>query len=113
MITHVGTFHLPRLHEHLLEHLLERFLVAIDILAEFSVAVLLGVAVGWLIGLAAGRLYVENFQPVYLSQFGSLSEVSQWSLKPFAVAAIGAYVGGARRGQGTFAHSQIGARAWH
>ena len=57
----------------------------------------IGAVAGWLLGWYAGSLYVRHFEPVYFSDFASLSEISEWSLKPYDFAgdgrAIGAVVG--------------------
>jgi hypothetical protein len=90
MITHTRVLRMARRHDHILEYLL----LAMDTIAEFCVAAMLGIACGWLLGFYVGRTYVEQYQPVYFSQFDSLTEVSEWSLKPFRTAIIGGYVGG-------------------
>jgi len=71
----------------------ERFLLLIDALMEFCAVLVLGALVGWLIGLGVGRIYVAHYRPVYLSQVSSWSEISEWSLKPFAIAVSSAYIG--------------------
>lgn len=74
-------------------HLFDLFLSSVDTIAQFCVVIAINTAVGWLFGFYVGQIYVEHYQPVYLSQYSILTEISEWSSMPFSFAIMGAYIG--------------------
>jgi len=74
-------------------HWIDGLLVITEIALDFYVGICAGAIVGWLSGLCAGHVYVRHCQPVYASAYSSLSEVSEWILKPGMLADKGAHIG--------------------
>ena len=72
---------------------IDKLMSITDITFEFFVAICIGAIIGWLFGLCAGHIYVDHYQPVYASEYSSLSKVSEWASKPGIVASIGAHIG--------------------
>jgi hypothetical protein len=70
--------------------LLDRLLFIIKPVSEYALGMHLGFAFGWLIGLCAGCIYVNHFEPLYLDD---LSELSFWTAAPNMFARYGALAG--------------------
>lgn len=76
-------------------HWIDGLLEVIEVIVDTFVVMSVGTIVGWLFGLYAGNIYVRHCQPVYASAYFSLSEISEWALKPGMMANKGAYIGAA------------------
>ncbi|MBN1804848.1 MAG: hypothetical protein JW837_06325 [Sedimentisphaerales bacterium] len=68
----------------------DKLLSIVKVIVEYAFGMHIGYAVGWAIGLYAGYVYVEFFEPVYLDD---LSELSYWRLSPFVFARNGTFLG--------------------
>ena len=90
-------------------HWIDGLLRIIEVTLDSFVGICAGAIVGWLSGLCAGHAYVKRCQPVYASAYSSLSEISEWMLKPSLIADIGAYIGAV---VGTIIVLVIGIRVW-
>ena len=60
---------------------------------EYCFGVYIGALVGWVVGWYAGRLYVEYFEPVYLSDFSGMDEIMCWERVPDIFAGAGVFAG--------------------
>lgn len=58
-------------------------------LLAYSLAMFVGAAIGSVLAWCAGNFYVERHQPVYLSDYSSVDEISSWQAKPLEFAADG------------------------
>jgi NhaP-type Na+/H+ or K+/H+ antiporter len=76
------------------EQFLDKLLILIGVVVEYTFGIYIGNTIGWLVGLYVGQSYVEHFGPVYLNDFNQLS---YWRLAPYIlarnVAVIGMVVG--------------------
>ena len=70
--------------------LFDRLLFFVKPVIEYTFGVHIGFAIGWLLGLWAGSIYAEYFEPPYIN---SLSELFQWRLLPYKIAEGGAVIG--------------------
>jgi len=70
--------------------LLDRLLLFIKAIAEYSSGIYIGAVVGWLLGFGAGNAYIERFKPVY---FSDLNELGRWEFIPYGFARSGAIIG--------------------
>ena len=68
-------------------------LLFVKAIVEYSFGMYLGAAIGFLLGLCAGYVYVEHFEPVYFSDFSDLNEITQWSQIPYEFARNGKLIG--------------------
>ena len=75
------------------QHWIDGLLRTIEVALESFIGVCAGAIVGWLFGFWAGHVYVRYCQPVYASAYSSLSEISEWPLKPGMIADKGAHIG--------------------
>jgi ABC-type branched-subunit amino acid transport system permease subunit len=55
----------------------------------------IGALLGWLVGWYVGYLYVEYFEPVYLSDFSGLNEIMCWDRLRYIFAGAGVFAGAA------------------
>ena len=53
--------------------LLDRLLFYVKPIAEYAFGMHIGFAFGWLIGLCAGKSYVNHFEPLYLNDLNELA----------------------------------------
>jgi len=53
----------------------------------------IGALSGWLAGWYTGHIYVEHFEPVYLSDFSGLEEITWWEQIPRIFAGAGIFAG--------------------
>ena len=70
--------------------LCDRLLFFIKPIVEYALGMHLGFASGWLMGLYAGHVYVNHFEPLYIND---LSELSFWTAAPNMFARYGALTG--------------------
>jgi hypothetical protein len=70
--------------------LFDRLLLFIKPIVEYALGMHLGFASGWLMGLYAGHVYVNHFEPLYIND---LSELSFWTSAPDMFARYGALAG--------------------
>jgi len=70
--------------------LLDRLLFVIKPIAEYAFGMHIGFAFGWLIGLCAGKSYVNHFEPLYLND---LNEFAFLTAAPQLFARYGALTG--------------------
>ena len=72
------------------EQFWDKLLGFVKVVVEYAFGMHVGYAVGWVIGLYAGYVYVEHFEPVYMAD---LSRLSYWRLAPYIFARNGAFIG--------------------
>ncbi len=60
---------------------------------KYCFGMYLGGLLGWFGGWFTGRLYVEYFKPVYLSDFSGLDEIMCWERIPHIFAGAGVFAG--------------------
>jgi len=60
---------------------------------EYCFGMYVGALLGWFGGWFTGRLYVEYFHPVYLSDFSGLDEIMCWERIPHIFAGAGVFAG--------------------
>ena len=72
------------------EQLFDKMLSIVKVVVEYAFGMHIGYAVGWVIGLFAGYIYVEHFEPVYMED---LSNISYWRLAPYVFARNAAFIG--------------------
>ena len=70
--------------------LFDRLLFFIKPIVEYALGMHLGFAFGWLMGLCAGHVYVNHFEPVYIND---LTELTFWTAAPNMFARYGALAG--------------------
>jgi hypothetical protein len=70
--------------------LFDRLLFFVQPVIEYALGVHIGFAIGWLLGLWAGKTWVEYFEPVCMD---GLSELFYWRLLPYNIAKSGAVIG--------------------
>ncbi len=70
--------------------LFDRLLYFVEPVIEYAIGVHIGFATGWLLGLWAGSIYAEYFEPVCMD---GLSELFYWRLLPYNTAKSGAVIG--------------------
>jgi len=70
--------------------LFERLLFFVQPVIEYAFGAHIGFAIGWLLGLWAGKTWVEYFEPVCMD---GLNEFFYWRLLPYNIAKSGAVIG--------------------
>lgn len=60
---------------------------------EYCFGMYIGGLLGWLGGWYTGKIYVEYFEPVYLSEFSGLDEIMCWERVPHIFAGAGVFAG--------------------
>ena len=78
------------------EQLLDKLLLLVKVVIEYTFGMHIGYAIGWIIGLYAGHCYVKHFEPVYIDDLSQVSSMlSYWRSAPYIFAQYGAIIGGA------------------
>lgn len=72
---------------------------------EYCFGMYLGGLLGWFVGWYTGYLYVEYFEPVYLSEFSGLDEIMCWDRLSHIFAGAGVFAGAAIGAAVTFCFS--------
>lgn len=70
--------------------LFDRLLFFVQPVIEYALGAHIGFAIGWLLGLWAGKTWVEYFEPVCMD---GLSELFYWRLLPYNIAKSSAVIG--------------------
>jgi len=60
---------------------------------EYCFGMYIGALLGWLAGWCTGRIYVEYFEPVYLSDFSGIDDIMCWDQMPRIFAGAGLVAG--------------------
>ncbi len=60
---------------------------------EYGVGMCIGAVLGWVVGWYTGGIYVDYFEPAYLSDFAGLEDIMCWQRIPHVFAGAGVFAG--------------------